>query len=402
MPCCRTDTWGSATYYLAGTALAHAAVEDAPPISSFPQAHCHSWLEESSMRSIRLLAMTTTVLVLGSACGGDGPPTDNGDTQDPVADFTVPTGCVANTPCNFTSSSTDNVGVTTYSWDFDGAGTAPNATTASASFTFNAEGSYPVTLTAGDAAANTHSVTKNVSVAAVPAGNTAPVSSFVLPTGCVAGTPCGFHSTSTDAEDAGGVPAGLSWDFGDGSTAGVGTDVTHTYEASGTYPVVLTVTDGGGLTHSSTQSLTVTAPAATDCTTTGTVVLCSFTMTQRVNVKLTVVGENCELSGNRIEVTVPRAQVAFFNLCNQPAGAEYTVVDAGGAATVFEAGSTLTLRFTQGTPGPADPATGDPGIQVDGSYPTWTLNVDDGGAAGTAGEPDFNDVILSVQATVAP
>ena len=345
--------------------------------------------------------MATTALVLGSACGGGDPPTGT-DTQNPVADFTVPTGCVANAACNFTSSSTDNVGVTTYSWDFDGAGTAPNVTTASASFTFNAAGSYPVTLTAGDAAGNTNSVTKTVSVAAAPAGNTAPVSSFVLPTGCVAGTPCGFHSTSTDAEDAGGVPVGLSWDFGDGSPAGVGTDVTHTYAASGTYPVVLTVTDGGGLTHTSTQSLTVTAPAATDCTTAGTLVTCSLTMTQRVTVKLSVVSENCELTGNKLEVTIPRQQTAFFNLCNQPAGAEYTVQEAGGAATVFEAGSTLTLRFTQGTPGPADPATGDPGIQVDGSYPNWTLNVDDGGAAGTQGEPDFNDVVLSVQATLAP
>jgi hypothetical protein len=27
------------------------------------------------------------------------------------------------------------------------------------------------------------------------------------------------------------------------------------------------------------------------------------------------------------------------------------------------------------------------------------LNIDDGGAAGTPGEPDFNDVVLSVQAT---
>jgi len=343
--------------------------------------------------------MATTVLVLGSACGGDDPPTGNDDTQAPVAIFTVPAGCVASAACNFTSSSTDNVAVTTYSWDFDGAGTAPNVTTASASFTFNAEGSYPVTLTVGDAAGNTHSVTQNVSVAAAPVGNTAPTSSFTLPSGCVAGTPCGFHSTSTDAE----APiASWSWDFGDATPAGLGEDVTHTYQASGTYPVVLTVTDAGGLTHASTQSLTVTAPAATDCTTTGTLVTCSLTMTQRVTVKLTVVSEACELTGNKLEVTVPRQQTAFFNLCNQPAGAEYTVQEAGGAPTVFEAGSTLTLRFTQGTPGPADPAVGDPGIQVDGSYPNWTLNVDDGGAAGTVGEPDFNDVVLSVQATLAP
>jgi hypothetical protein len=41
----------------------------------------------------------------------------------------------------------------------------------------------------------------------------------------------------------------------------------------------------------------------------------------------------------------------------------------------------------------------DPGIQVTGSYPSWTLNIDDGGAAGTPGEPDFNDVVVTVTAT---
>jgi hypothetical protein len=69
---------------------------------------------------------------------------------------------------------------------------------------------------------------------------------------------------------------------------------------------------------------------------------------------------------------------------------------------VFLAGSTLPLRFHQGIPGPLDPPTGDPGIQVTGRFPNWTLKIDDGGAAGNQGEPDFNDVVLSVQATTAP
>jgi hypothetical protein len=69
---------------------------------------------------------------------------------------------------------------------------------------------------------------------------------------------------------------------------------------------------------------------------------------------------------------------------------------------VFTAGTAIALRFTQGIAGPGDPATGDPGIQIGGTYPNWTLNIDDGGAAGTQGEPDFNDVVLSVQATLAP
>jgi len=83
-------------------------------------------------------------------------------------------------------------------------------------------------------------------------------------------------------------------------------------------------------------------------------------------------------------------------------GTEYTITDATGGAQVFEQGSTLALRFTQGTADPGDPASGDPGIEIDGSYPGWTLNVDDGGNAGAQGEPDFNDAKLSVTATLAP
>ncbi len=351
------------------------------------------------MRSIRLLAVATTVLVLGSACGGDDPPTGNGNTA-PNAAFTAPT-CTAGTPCAFTADpSSDNTAVTGWNWDFNGDLVA-DATTKDASFTFAAAGTVPVRLIVSDAEGLADTVSNNVVVNPATPGNAAPIASFTLPTDCVAGTPCGFASTSTDPDGDDDIVT-WAWDFGDDSEEGSGADVTHTYEEAGTYPVVLTVTDAGGLPGTSTQQLTVTAPAATDCTTAGTLVTCSLTMTQRVTVKLTVVGEDCELSGNKIEVTVPRQQTAFFNLCNQPAGAEYTVQEAGGTPTVFEAGSTLTLRFTQGTPGPADPATGDPGIQVTGTYPNWTLNVDDGGAAGTPGEPDFNDVVLSVQATVAP
>jgi PKD repeat protein len=51
-----------------------------------------------------------------------------------------------------------------------------------------------------------------------------------------------------------------SWTFGDGGTAGNVVGPSHTYAAGGTYTVTLTVTDGGGLSNSTTRSVTVTAP----------------------------------------------------------------------------------------------------------------------------------------------
>jgi len=350
------------------------------------------------MRSIRLLAVLTGTVTLASACGGDGgtPPDEN---EAPVAVFSAPT-CTVGVACAFTANpSTDDVAVTGWNWDFNG-DLAADATTKDASFTFAAASSgVPVRLIVTDAAGLADTTTNNVTVNPATPGNVAPTAAFTAPTDCTAGTPCGFNSISTDAD---GTIAATAWNFGDGETATTPA-ATHTYTAAGTYTVTLTVTDNLGLASTpASNQVVVTAPAAQDCTTTGTTVACSLTMTQRVNVKITVVSEACELSGNKIEVTAPRLQTAFFNLCNQPAGAEYVVIESDGVTpTVFTAGTPIALRFTQGPQG-TNPPVSDPGIQITGSYPNWTLNVDDGGAAGTPGEPDFNDVVLSVQATLAP
>jgi PKD repeat protein len=179
--------------------------------------------------------------------------------------------------------------------------------------------------------------------------------------------------------------------------------VTHTFAQDGTYAVTLTVTDNLGATHSVTEQITVAPAASQDCTTTGTAVDCALTLNTRSTVKFTIVSEQCDFSGNNLTLAGPVARTIFFNLCNRAPGDAYTVVQADGVTPyVFEAGTVLAIHFVRGAPGPTDPPASDPGIQVDGTSPTWTLNIDDGGLAGTAGEPDFNDAIISVQATAAP
>jgi hypothetical protein len=163
------------------------------------------------------------------------------------------------------------------------------------------------------------------------------------------------------------------------------------------------VTDNLGATHSVTEQITVAPAASQDCTTTGTAVDCALTLNTRSTVKFTMVSEQCDFSGNNLTLAGPITRTIFFNLCNRGPGEEYTVVQADGTTPyVFEAGTVLAIHFVRGTPGPTDPPASDPGIQVDGTSPSWTLNIDDGGLAGTAGEPDFNDAIISVQATAAP
>jgi PKD repeat protein len=306
--------------------------------------------------------------------------------------------------CVFTDGSTDSDGtIASRSWTFE-SGTPPTSTEAAPTITFAAAGTYTVTLAVTDNEGATGNTSQEVVVTDGGTGNLPPTASFTLPPSCTAGTPCGFHSTSTDDV----AILSTSWDFGDASPVGEGADATHTYAAAGTYNVTLTVTDDQGLTGTVSQSLTVAAPSSQDCTTStnqsgGRVVNCTLSFTQRSTVSLTIVSRSCELGGNSLSLTAPRSYVIFPNLCFAgTVGVPQTVNEVTGDPIVFEAGSTMTLRFNQGTADPGDPATGDPGIEVTGTAPNWTLNIDDGGAAGTEGEPDFDDAVISVTATAAP
>ena len=338
--------------------------------------------------------------MLGSACGGDDGGVDPDLNDPPAAGFSE---ACTDLSCVFTDTSTDpdgNATITAWSWNFGD--NTPLSNSQSPTHVYAVAGTYTVVLTVTDDEAVTDDFSKQVTVTATAPGNVNPTASFTLPAECVAGTPCGFHSTSLDP-DGTIAPEGTTWDFGDGTTDETGIDVTHTYAAAGPYTVTLSVVDNAGGTGTTTQQLNVTAPASQDCTTTGTLVNCSLGITAASTVKIRVESEACELAGNKLTVTLPgdTEQTAFFNLCNQLAGAEYTILAPGNprsAPYVFAPSSTVPIRFHQGPQG-TNPPVSDPGIQVTGTYPNWTLNIDDGGAAGTPGEPDFNDVVVSVTAT---
>ena len=82
--------------------------------------------------------------------------------------------------------------------------------------------------------------------------NAPPTASF---TSSCTNLACGFTSTSTDPD---GSIASYSWNFGDGTTS-TAANPDHTYAAAGSYPVTLTVTDNGGASGTTTQSVTVSA-----------------------------------------------------------------------------------------------------------------------------------------------
>ena len=82
------------------------------------------------------------------------------------------------------------------------------------------------------------------------AANMAPVASF---TADVQGAMVNLASTSTDED---GELVLYEWQFGDDST-GNGENVSHEYAQDGDYVVTLTVTDDGGLSHSVSQTITI-------------------------------------------------------------------------------------------------------------------------------------------------
>ena len=104
--------------------------------------------------------------------------------------------------------------------------------------------------------------------------NAAPVASFT--TDCTDAT-CAVDGRGSSDD---GSIASYAWDFGDDATA-TGATATHSYAASGTYTIRLTVTDNAGKTATTTKSVTVVKPAAnqppaaaftSDCT----ALACSF------------------------------------------------------------------------------------------------------------------------------
>jgi PKD repeat protein len=76
---------------------------------------------------------------------------------------------------------------------------------------------------------------------------------------------CTFTDASTDADSVEDITS-WSWDFGDDATT-TERSPQHTYAAPGTYTVTLEVTDFAGASNSTSEDVTVTAPAENEAPT---------------------------------------------------------------------------------------------------------------------------------------
>jgi PKD repeat protein len=303
--------------------------------------------------------------------------------------------------CNFGSSSTDAApgSIAAYAWDF-GDGTGAIVDNPSHSYSVTAPTDFTVTLTVTDNEGATGVATHTVSVA--PAANTAPTADFTH--ACFGGATCNFTSTSTDA--APGTIATYAWNFGDGTTAAVA-NPTHVYLISvpTDFTVTLTVTDNQGATGVTTQTFTVSPPppGAEGCVTSGTQVDCAVNIASRSNIKLKLIGVSCSLRKERVVIPAPSSDQVFLAVCTRAVG-DSTKIFGGPLDTpfVYEAGSQARIRFVQGIPDAQHPVLDPPAARVTGTFPNWVMSFEDGADPGAAGEPDFADVVLQVDAIPAP
>jgi PKD repeat protein len=345
------------------------------------------------MRSFARMAATTVILAGAWACGSD----NNGPSNtSPVANFTAP-ACTVGVACTFTDASSDPDGtIASRGWDFGDGTTSQDA---NPTHTFAAAQTYQVTLTVTDNGGATNAKTVPVTVTG-GTGNVPPTAAFTAPTGCTVGSACAFTDASTDTD---GAISAWEWNFGDGTALATDPNPTHQFGAEGTFTVSLKVTDDKGATATTSQPVTVGAASAQNCTSTSaTVVICSLSMTQKSTATITLNSTSCEIGGNRVAIALPRRQNVFFNVCSQQIGQQFTVKDANGAAWVFNPGDQLQIEFTQGQVLPPDPTPVPPSGTIAGTSPSWTVTIEDGGNPNGVGEPDFNDVVLGVQATVVP
>jgi hypothetical protein len=130
---------------------------------------------------------------------------------------------------------------------------------------------------------------------------------------------------------------------------------------------------------------------------------CLLDIAERSTIKLKLIGISCDLAGQRVVIPPPSGDQVFLGVCSRAVGDSTRIFGGpGDTAFIYEAGSQATIRFVQGNAGAGDPTPNAPAAQLTGTFPNWTINFEDGDNPGGAGEPDFTDVVLQVDAIAAP
>ncbi|MFN8395264.1 MAG: PKD domain-containing protein [Bacteroidia bacterium] len=167
----------------------------------------------------------------------------------PTANFTGSplSACAPPLNVSFTNTSTGGAGPLSYQWNFGDGGTS---TATSPTHTYNATGSYTITLIATDVNGCADTIVRNsyVNIGSVTAAFTPSTTTICE----------GQSVTFTDASTGGANT--WQWTFGDGGTSNA-QNPTHTYATAGTYTVTL-IASNGGCADTVTQTALITVNPA--------------------------------------------------------------------------------------------------------------------------------------------
>ncbi len=266
-----TDTIGQT-----GTATMDITVVDLPPVASFTLTMSGLTVSVDASASFDDVAIVSYDWAWGDGMTGTGVTATHTyagpstyevtltvtDTIGQTGTMSAPAIAVDNAPlASFTatmsgytvsvdaSASSDDIGITSYAWDFGDGATASGVT---ATHTYAGAGQYTITLTVTDTIGQTGTATKTVNTFDSP-----PVAAFTF---VVSG-----YTVSVDAvssSDDNGIVS-YAWQWGDGAT-GTGVTAVHAYNAPPlTYTITLTVTDTIGQTNSVSHSVTLQDNAPT-------------------------------------------------------------------------------------------------------------------------------------------
>ena len=171
----------------------------------------------------------------------------NAPTPPPTASFSYTAAYLYVT---FVGSVSGGTSPYSYSWSF---GDGATSKTSSTSHSYAAAGSYDVTFTVTDSKSLSGSQTRSLSVSAPPPQPT-PLTNVDFTDQNIGNSTVSFTSTVK----GGNGSLTYSWDFGDGGKSTYASP-SYQYAQTGTYTVVLTVTDSSGASLTSTHDVTVSA-----------------------------------------------------------------------------------------------------------------------------------------------
>ncbi|MDF0717410.1 PKD domain-containing protein [Muricauda sp. 334s03] len=147
------------------------------------------------------------------------------------------------------SGSTDDIQIESYAWDF---GDSNTATEQNPTHSYTTPGIYTAVLTVTDIEGLTDTAELTITV---NQPNEAPTA-VAMASQESGPAPLQVEFMSAGSSDDIGIIS-YAWDFGDGGTS-TESNPTYIFNTTGVYDVVLTVTDGGGLTGTDTITITVT------------------------------------------------------------------------------------------------------------------------------------------------